>query len=348
MKQAWQGLSDRLYIGLFQRSEKRVTFAGVKQMHIFYSLLQYIFLFVLLMVPGYLMGRKGTIHDSGVHVLTNILTDIAMLFLVFSKLLKMDLDILEIPSVICCFLFPILSIVGTYLISLLVFPKTGKKDRYTVNRFCSIMPNCGFIGLPLAAAVFPDNPEVVLYISIFNLLSTYLLLSLGTYVLSEDRGEIKLQRLLCHPILFSIVLGLICSRLPDGIVEFIEDYAVMPAQLCTPVSMLILGYRLSKLSVRGVIGRADLAMSIGMKLIVMPFLTIAVMYVLKLCGVPLDHGLVMAMLIATAVPVAGSAPALAQRYARDAEHSAACTIGSALCSIITIPVIYLLVLVLFP
>jgi len=271
MKQAWQGLSDRLYIGLFPETEKRVTFAGVKQMHIFYSLLQYIFLFVLLMVPGYLMGRKGTIHDSGVHVLTNILTDIAMPFLVFSKLLKMDLDILEIPSVICCFLFPILSIVGTYLISLLVFPKTGQKDRYTVNRFCSIMPNCGFIGLPLAAAVFPDNPEVVLYISIFNLLSTYLLLSLGTYVLSEDRGEIKLQRLLCHPILFSIVLGLICSRLPDDIVDFIEDYAVMPAQLCTPVSMLILGYRLSKMSVRGVIGRADLAMSIGMKLIVMPF-----------------------------------------------------------------------------
>lgn len=316
-------------------------------MQIFYSLLQYIFLFVLLMLPGYIMGRRGRINDSGSHVLTNILTDIAMPFLVFSKLLNMDLAMLDIPSMVCCFLFPVVSIVGIYLLSIPVFPKTGDSSRYPVNRFSSMMPNCGFIGIPLAAAVFPHNPEVVLYVSIFNLLSTYLLLSLGTYVLSEDKHEIKPRRLLFHPILFSIVLGLLCSLLPDKIVDFIENYAVMPAQLCTPVSMLVLGYRLSMLPLSGFFKHADLGMTICMKLIGMPVLTMGLLYILKCCGLQLDNNLIMAILIATAVPVAGSAPALAQRYSRDAEHAAACTIGSAICSILTIPIIYLLVLKIF-
>ena len=108
-------------------------------MQIFYSLLQYISLFVLLMIPGYIMGRGKRINDSGSDILTNILTDIAMPFLVFSKLLNMDLSVLDIPSVICCFLFPIVSIVGIFLLSVIVFPKIEDGSRYPVNRFCSMM-----------------------------------------------------------------------------------------------------------------------------------------------------------------------------------------------------------------
>lgn len=316
-------------------------------MQIFYSLLQYIFLFVLLMVPGFVMGRRGRIDTQGSNTLTNMLTDIAMPFLVFSKLLQLDLSTLRISAVLCCLILPLLAIVLIWLLSIPVFPTTENRSRYPVNRFCSMMPNCGFIGIPLAAVIFPDKPEVTLYVSVVNVLSTYTLLTLGTYVLSEDRSEIQPKKLLCHPILVSIVLGLLCSLLPDGIVGFVENYAVLLAQLATPVSMLVLGYRLSRLPFGDLVKNRGMYLTVFMKLIAMPLVSILMLFVLKLFGFPLDDSLIMAMLIATSVSTAGSAPALAQRYALDAEHAAACTIGTTICSVATIPAMYLLVHALF-
>ena len=160
-------------------------------MQIFYSLLQYIFLFVMLMIPGYIMGKRSRIDDQGTNTMTNLLTDIAMPFLVFSKLLQMDVSDLRLSAILCCLLLPSAVIIGVFLLTVLVFPAKEDRSRYPVNRFCSMMPNCGFIGIPLAAAIFPDRPEITLYISVVNVISTYILLTLGTFVLSENKGDIQ-------------------------------------------------------------------------------------------------------------------------------------------------------------
>ena len=316
-------------------------------MQIFFSLLQTIFLFVLLMIPGYILGRRGRIDDNGSNTLTNLLTDIAMPFLVFSKLLQIDLSSLRLSAILCCLLLPMAAIAAVLLLSVLVFPKQEDRSRYPVNRFCSMMPNCGFIGIPLAAAIFPDRPEVTLYVSVVNVLSTYVLLTLGTYVLSENKGDIQPKKLLFHPVLAAIVLGLIGSLLPDAVAGFAENYAVLLAQLATPLSMLVLGYRLSGLPLGNLLRNREMYMVIVMKLVVMPLISIGLLFILKIVRFPLDDSLIMAMLIATAVSTAGSAPALAQRFHLDAEHGAALTIGTSVFSVATIPLLYLLVNALF-
>ena len=311
-------------------------------MQIFASLLQYITLFVLLMIPGFMMGRKGRITDGGSNTLTNLLTDIAMPLLVFNKLLRFDFNSLRLSSVVCCLLLPLVSILAVLCISLEVFPKTGDKKRFPAERFCSMMPNCGFMGIPLAAAVFPHAPEVVLYVSVVNILCTYTLLTLGTYVMSGDKGEIKLKKLLLHPVLFAVVLGFLCTRLPAPALDFVENYSTQLANLATPVSMLVLGFRLSKLKVAEALGAVSFYKVLGMKLIVMPLVTIAVLFLIRVAFGPMDQSLMMAMLLATGVSTAGSAPALAQRYGLDAEHTAALTIGTTVVSVLTVPVMSLL------
>ena len=316
-------------------------------MQIFYSLLQYIFLFVMLMIPGYIMGKRSRIDDQGTNTMTNLLTDIAMPFLVFSKLLQMDVSDLRLSAILCCLLLPSAVIIGVFLLTVLVFPAKEDRSRYPVNRFCSMMPNCGFIGIPLAAAIFPDRPEITLYISVVNVISTYILLTLGTFVLSENKGDIQPKKLLFHPVLAAIVLGLLGSLLSEAAVGFIGNYAVLLAQLATPVSMLVLGYRLSRLPFGNMLRNKEMYMVILMKLAVMPLLCIGILFVLKVCRFPLDNSLIMAMLIATAVSTAGSAPALSQRFSLNAEHAAACTIGTTVCSVASIPLMYLLVNAIF-
>ncbi len=311
-------------------------------MQLFTSLLQYITLFVLLMVPGFILGKRGRITDSGSNTLTNLLTDIAMPLLVFVKLLRFDVSSLRLTDILCCFLLPSVVIVAVLLLSLVVFPKSGDKKRYPAERFCSMMANCGFMGIPLAAAVFPNNPEVVLYVSIVNILCTYVLLTLGTYVMSGDKGEINPKKLLLHPVLFAVILGIAASELPAPALDFVEDYSLHLAGLATPLSMLVLGYRLSKLKVGAALRTFSLYKVLFMKLIVMPIITIALLFLLNLVNFPMDHSLMIAMLLSTGVSTAGSSPALAQRYGLDAEYAAALTIATTVVSIVTVPVMSLL------
>jgi predicted permease len=70
--------------------------------------------------------------------------------------------------------------------------------------------------------------------------------------------------------------------------------------------------------------------------------TIALLFFLRMAAGPMDHSFMMAMLLATGVSTAGSAPALAQRYGLDAEHTAALTIGTTVISVLTVPVMSLL------
>ncbi len=311
-------------------------------MQIFYSLLQYIFLFVLLMIPGFIMGKRERITDGGSGTLTNLLTDIAMPLLVFNKLLAFDLGSLRLSAVLCCLLLPLGVILATFGISLLVFPKREDRSRFPANRFCSIMPNCGFMGIPLSAAIFPHQPEVTLYVSVVNILCTYSLLTLGTFVMSGERRELKPLKLIFHPVLIAVVLGILCTMLPAPVLSFAKDYSGYLANLATPLSMLVLGYRLSKLPLLAPLGNKEFYLVIAMKLGVMPLLSIGGMAVLRLLHVPMDDSLVMALFLSTAVSTAGSAPALAQRYALNAEHTAALTIGTTVASVASVPVMYLL------
>lgn len=315
----------------------------------FGALLKYIILFTLLMIPGYIMGRRKRLMDESMTSLANILTDIAMPFLVFSKLLTIDVKTLKISYVLCCILIPVVIELSMLGIACLVFRKKGDRSRYPVDRFCTFLPNVGFIGIPLACSIFPDVPEIALYISLANIISTYMLLTMGIFTLTEDKADISVKKILTSPVLFAIILGLAGSMLPENpVTVFASDYSVYLANLATPLSMLVLGYNLAKLSFIKLLKDAGVYLVSLLRLIVSPLLTICVLVIVqKVICVPVSYELVMAMFIAMGVSNAGTAPALAKRYGLDGEHAAAVTIGATILSVATIPAVYLLAELVF-
>ncbi|MBQ7920980.1 MAG: AEC family transporter [Clostridia bacterium] len=310
----------------------------------FGALLKYIFLFTVLMIPGYIMGRRKRLMDEAMTSLANILTDIAMPFLVFSKLLAIDVKSLRISYILCCILLPIVIELSMLGIACLVFRKKEDRSRYPIDRFCTFLPNVGFIGIPLACSIFPDVPEIALYVSLANIVSTYILLTMGIFTLTEDKRDISVKKMFTSPVLFAIILGFLGSMLPENpVTAFAADYSVYLANLATPLSMLVLGYNLAKLSVMKLLKDTGVYMVSLLRLIISPILTIFVLVITqKVLRVPVDYELVMAMFIAMGVSNAGTAPAMAKRYGLNGEHAAAVTIGTTILSVATIPVVYLL------
>ena len=316
-------------------------------MDTFLPMLGIVLLFAALLIPGYILGKARAMTDAAMLSFSNILMYVAMPFLVFSKLLEIDLSSIGLLEIMLSALLPIALELILLLFCRVIFK--GREPKKRAASFCSIFPNCGFLGIPLAAAMWPQKPEIVLYISIFNVVSTFLLLTLGVYVLSGDKKAISLKKTLISPIFFAIVLGVIASLL--DIHEHwsaVGTYAVTLAQLTTPLAMISLGYELSKLNMLKMWANAGVYLTSFIKLILSPLITIGSFALLKyVFRLEIGNSVASAMLVATAVSTAASAPSMAKKYDADSEYTATLTLANTLLCIVTLPLLYTLLEAIF-
>lgn len=304
-------------------------------------LLETVFLFLLLMIPGFLMGKCKALPDEATAGIGNIMMYIAMPALVFAKLLQTDLKALQLTAILCCILLPIALGLVLLLLGKLVFRGGTPGDR-AIGRFCSAFPNCGFWSIPLACALFPQQPEVAVYVSIFNVFNSFLLLTAGSTVLSGNKGRPSVRQLLASPVLAAIVLGSAMSlsgwkpSLADRIAEYLSAMA-------TPLSMVVLGAEAAKLKLRVVFGEPKVYLACGLKLLVSPLLAMASLWLLKQLHFPVSGALCAAVFLSTAVSTALSAPTMAAKFNLNARYAAALTIGTTLLCVITMPLLYMLI-----
>ena len=235
------------YNGKNEALMRRDRKTEVKKMVAIPTLFSDVLMFVLLIIPGFFMGRAGKIADSALGSMTNILMYIAMPFLVFYKLIETDLRTLSPIAVMVCMTAPIAVIALIVGMSSFVFPQHEGDTHWRASRFCAAFANCGFLGIPLASVLFPAYPEVAVYVSLYNVVNTFLLLTVGVYILSGNRRDISIRRALVSPIAGAIMLGLLCAVFDlASVMPRIAIYSGHLASLTTPLSMIVLGVELSK------------------------------------------------------------------------------------------------------
>ena len=316
----------------------------------FTSLISTVAMFAALMIPGFIMGKSRRIDGGAMVTVGNILSDIAMPALVFVKLIETDVSSLKITDILISVLLLALTIPVIYFISRLIFkPRDGKREHLSAI-FCSMFSNCGFLGIPLAAALFPHDPEVTVFVSLSNVTSSFLLLTLGTNVLENGNSE-KVGRkqnpiasLLLRPVTFAVILGTACSLLGVGkAFPQMTTYFGTLSQLTTPLSMTVLGYELSKMSLCGLLGDRRVYVTAAIRLLLSPLLALTALFALRLIpGMEVSYELMAAMLIATAVSTAASASAMARAHGIEGSLAASATLVNTLLCVVTLPLIWLL------
>ena len=309
----------------------------------FSTLLSGVLMFALLIIPGYILGRIKMIERGALNSMTNILMYVAMPFLVFTKLIATDLYAIDPIHILLAALSPFVVFGAIMLLSEKTFRAREGDRRYRASRFCSIFSNAGFLGIPLSEVLFPDRPEISVYVSLFNVGSTFFLLTVGVYILSGDRRDISFRRAILSPIMASIVIGVLFSLL--GVVDYVPkvaNYADILASLTTPLSMIVLGVEMSGIPFSAFVKTPLLYLVSFMKLVLSPLVMIAILLLLGLCGLAVPSELQAALFIATAVSSAASSSAMTKKYGGDGEYAAILTIGTTLLCAVSFPLLYLL------
>jgi len=202
----------------------------------------------------------------------------------------------------------------------------------------SVLGNVGFFGLPVISAVFPENPEVVCYSCMYALSMNTLAFTMGIYCLTTDKKAMTVKAAIINPstlsLLAAIPLHLIgSSALPD----ILSNGIGLLARMTTPVCMFILGIRLASVNFKKLFMRPFIYLIVLGKLVAFPLFCWLITLV-----IPMPVTFRGALIILSAAPCASIILSLAEMYKSETELAANCVLLSTLLSIVTLPLISML------
>ena len=216
------------------------------------------------------------------------------------------------------------------------------EGRRGIWSFCATFCNNGFMGYPVAQALFGSEGlalAVILGIP-FNLL----VYTMGAKMVCLDRAKdgtapgLSLKSALVSPINASILLGLAayCLQLP------VPEMVMMPlghlSNVTTPLSMFVTGMNLAQGRAADILRDRDAFTSTALRLLILPILTAGVLRLLPISG-ELVKGVTLVIL---SMPAPAVATILAEQYRGNTELGARIVFLSSLLCIVTIPLMTLL------
>lgn len=314
----------------------------------FFVMLRGVLLLVALAVPGFLLAKKKVLTADHCLGFSLILTKVAFPIFIFAGTLSGFS--LEKESLLT-FVKALVPAVGgmllfVFVVGLAYRSAPDRKKRGTME-FCSVFPNNGLLGIPLALAVLGEGSFVIPAMIVMNILTNILVYTAGVLQLSGDKKNVSLKHVFLNPVMIAFFCGLAVKAL--GINESIPEigkFADYFKAVVTPLSMLVLGIKLAAFPVRKIFCAESFRVALW-KLVLVPVALVGILYALKAAFPSVfDESLVIATFFTMAMPTAGLASGLAEGFGGDGEGAAKYTLATTVLCIVTVPILYQIVTML--
>lgn len=289
----------------------------------------------IIIVFGAAIASKVPITKEAKHLFMTLIINIAVPFIILNGVLNSEITEGVLRQVLIVFFVSILFNIFAVLISLLIGRMLG--FQWSLAKKLALLAaigNTGFIGIPLAAAIF--GPIGGLLAAVFDAGLDVVLFSLGIYLLQSDqRFHFKQLKALINLPLAAILIGLLFAISGLQAPVLLKNLSSMLSSLAAPLAMLYIGFLLPPFfKKRGKIFFQELWYPLIMRLVFIPTIS-----VLIIVAIPMDNFLQQLFVILTAMPTFMLATVLFSRYTNDEEKAVVTTVVSTLLSLLTIPLI---------
>ena len=280
---------------------------------------------VLLALIGLLARKIGLLEDSTIKAVSKIVLTIAQ-----PALMIHTTQVVHTADTVTGFLIVLVSscvlLIAAQVLMYTIFKKTGRQLRPLMATL-SVMSNVGYIGIPLVGAVFGE--EVLLYLAAYIIGFSFSQWTIGLAMFAGF--SMKSFKNLLNPIFLSAVIGMALFLLGIQLPEVVAGAVSQVSALNTPLSMMLLGARLSTLKPSDFADRR-MWLLVLIKLFVMPLLLIAVLRLLGVTGM-----VYIALVMASAMPSGSNAQMLAERYDCDSAFAAKTISVATIACVVSIP-----------
>ncbi len=289
-----------------------------------------IFILVLLIATGYVAVATKIVDPRATRGLSGLLVNITLPALIIASM-----QVPFTPERLAGAETLVLATGALFAISFAIAWAVSKAMRVRaaeegVLQFAIVFGNVGFMGFPVALALFGE--EALFYVAIFNLVFNVLVFSVGIAMLTGEEGFDP--RLLINPgiaasiIGFALFLGSI--EIPGPFIDSID----LLGNVTTPIAMIVVGAMLATFPAREMVGNWRIWAASTILLLAIP---VAYCYILApIFPDPFINGIMITM---AAMPAAANTVIFAEQYGADSRLASQIVFVSTIGSLVTIPLI---------
>ena len=294
-------------------------------------------LFVIVVV-GYAAGKLGYMGGDVDRKLSSLVINWTCPALILSSSMTGDLPDRQ-------YILPLLGIsVLTYVVLTALawgFSRllTKRIEHRGILSFAMVFGNVGFMGYPVVASIF--GHQAVFYAAVLNVVNTFAVFTIGTMMITggegSDRERFNKKVLYSTPMLSAYLSMLIVALGIDYIPGYVSQPLTMIGNITVPAALLIIGSSMSQLPLRALLGTPIVYATTLLRLAVLP---LGVHFLCRALG--FDPFVTNINTVVIAMPVATYGTILCLKYGRDTTLIAELTFITTLLSMMTIPLLVLL------
>ena len=306
-------------------------------------------------VPGFILKKTNLVKADSLYSISNILLCFAQPMLIIQAFAVDPIA----PSgetllnFLWVFLFSVAAIFLTFFAAKLCFlfmKGDEQRQKRDILVFIGTFSNCAFVGIPFVEMFTDGDSEAMMYVTVFTVAFNLLLWTLGAYLITQDKKQISVKKAILNPCTIASIVGFVLFLVPQinifnmDAVKELQQIVTYGGGMTAPLSMMVVGVRIAELSPKQLFCDKSIYLSAFVRLILSAALTYLLILPFKLTGVFADTPYVLlAPVIAMAMPPAASVVAFAEKLDGDRVFSAAAFSTGTILSIITLPVAMLLI-----
>ena len=294
---------------------------------------------LLIAIPGFILIKKKMLTEDCIPGFSKVLLFVCQPCLAVFSFMKLEFswELLWNLGIFALLIIAVHAIMlgGAYL----SLKSRAKEPIYRIMTIGTTFGNCAFFGIPIIEALMPESAaSLIAYTTVYAVVMNVLGWTVGSAIISGDAKYISLKKIFLNPAMIGTAIALLIFAFGIDFPKEINGMIEYTARMATPLSMIVMGMRLGTMDMKRVFIDLRVYLTIAIKQFLMPL--VALLILLLLPG--LDLGLRRTFFITCSCPIASIVLNFSEIVGEGQEAGANLVLVSTITSILTLPVMMLL------
>lgn len=298
-----------------------------------------VFLMLIYLLCGFSLVKSGKAESGHAKSVSGLLIYVCGPCMILNAFQSMEHSAENFGKMAVFFLVTLLLQLVFVGILYAVLHRRYDNPQYRILTAGAVLANGGFFGLPVITALFPNEPIVACYSTLYITGMNLLVFTVGVFLITRDKKYISPRAALLNPTTLAAIASLLLALCDIRLPETAANAVSLLGKMTTPLCMVVLGMRLASANLKKIFTRSFAYADSLLKLIVFP-----IFCYLCVCFLPcFDEVFKISVLVLSACPSAAIILSLAELHGCEQELSANVVLLSTLLSLFTLPLLLLIV-----
>ena len=291
---------------------------------------------LVLLLAGYVLVKVNVITPA----FRKSLTDFIINFILPCNIIKSFMIEFNMQIFGDCFIVLLISC-GTQALSIgignLLFSRMEAQKKPCIL-YATQVSNAGFLGSPIVEGLY--GVQGLLYASVYSIPQRIMMWSLGVACYSGSKGKNVIKKVLTHPCIVAVAIGLILMLTQLPLPGWVRQPLTMVGSSNTAMSLIVIGAVLAEVEPKSMFRKEALFYCL-VRLVLIPAIVLVGCLFMHVDRMVMETSVVLA-----GMPAALTTSILANQYGRDEKFAVSLIFLSTVGSMITIPLLCLLMTML--